>query len=149
MKKVLLILLSFVLCLSMVACSNPDNNQSESNEIELTVENICDYIAFDIKLENISRWNSISQTGEEKSGFDKCDIKMDVFAKKPVYLADVKITFDLVATNDEYTPVADIEVQLKYDGSAAYTSKYSCNVEGANPEFKVVIKEVTGIAIKK
>jgi hypothetical protein len=121
----------------------------------LTPENVFDYLEFDIKLENVQRYKHdyaigyIPPEGEEAEGFVKCDINLNVFAKKPVSFDDVIIAFDLVPTRDEYVAVADRELQLKYDGSAADTYKYSCEVGGDNPEFEVVVKEVTGKVITK
>ena len=162
MKKILLIFLTLVICLGVVSCNNSDNTKkddtnnlegtpaaSDTNEIELNAENIYNYIAFDIKLENIARWSSMSMNGERASGFGKCDIVLDVFAKKPVSFDDVKITFDLVPDREEYTTIAEKELQLKYDGTSTDTYMYSCNVEGDNPKFEVVVKEVTGKVITK
>lgn len=158
MKKLIAIILTLLMCFSFIACGDKsgtkDGDSGESAvEKELTAENIFDYLVFDIKLENITRWTTESPVFEDgdlavetpsTGGFAKCDVVLNLYAKKAVTFDSVKIKFDLVPTSDVYISIANKELQLKYDGTAADTYKYACEAEGDNPEFQVVLKEVTG-----
>jgi len=166
MKKLLSLFLVIVFCFGLVACNdnNSDNSNKSSNntktdapaetgEVVLTPENVYDYLAFEIELENIVRYSlnyAEGVTEGPKSGFGGCDIVLNVFAKKAVTFDDVKITFDLVPGDDKFETSKNHELQLKYDGSANETYKYNCEVDGeGSPNFEVVVKEISGKVITK
>ncbi|MBE6807411.1 MAG: hypothetical protein E7527_05320 [Ruminococcaceae bacterium] len=164
MKKMLALVLGFVLCFGLTACGDSQVplapvNAPDTGEVILTAENAFDYLAFDIKLDKVQRWHAETATRpgqtaptipeEERDGFGQCTVLLDVFAKKAVTFDSVTITYDLVATRDVYTPIEGKTLQLKYDGTAADSFFYSCKVPGDNPEFQVVIKSITGKVITK
>jgi len=168
MKKVFSLILAVILCLSLGACAAEGNKSdaddtggsettATANNTVLTAENVFDYLAFEIKLDNVQRY-SIAYSVDSgytppadapRSGFDRCDINLNIFAKKPVYFADAKIVIDLVPTHSEYDPIENKSYQLRFDGTASDTFKYSCHVAGDNPEFEVVVKEVSGTIVAK
>ena len=152
MKKAFCVVLSLCLCFTLVACG------MGTKAVKLTPENINNYLAFEIKLEEVMRYETVpvlvagqeNEVEEEPSGgFASCDVVLDVFSKSPTDYADVKITFDIVPSRNEYTSIRRNELQLKYDGTAQKTYKYECEVEGDNPEFEVVVTDVTGVAFTK
>lgn len=145
MKKVFCVVLSLCLCFTLVACG------MGTKAVKLTPENINDYLAFEIKLEKVKRRYTTNTAGSAAttSGFASCDVVLDVFSKSPTDYADVKITFDIVPSRNEYTSIRKNELQLKYDGTAQKTYKYECEVEGDDPEFEVVVTDVTGVAFTK
>ena len=144
MKKAFCVVLSLCLCFTLVACG------MGTKAVKLTPENINDYLAFEISLEKLKRYAQSTAGSEEIiSGFASCDVVLDVFSKSQTDYADVKITFDIVPSRSEYTSIKNNELQLKYDGTAQDTYKYECEVEGDDPEFEVVVTDVTGVAIPK
>ena len=166
MKKVLSLILAIIMCLSLCACATEGSKDDADNtkktetttaagETKLTAENIFDYLAFEIKLDNVQRFQReyssdyTPPANAATSGFERGDINLNIFAKKPVYFADAKIVIDLVPTRSEYDPVENKSYQLRFDGVASDTFKYICSVVGDNPEFEVVVKEVSGTVVAK
>ena len=144
MKKAFCVVLSLCLCFTLAACG------MGTKAVKLTPENINDYLAFEIKLEKVKRYTTTTNGSEATtSGFASCDVVLDVFSKSPTDYADVKITFDIVPSRNEYTSIRKNELQLKYDGTALKTYKYECEVDGDDPEFEVVVTDVTGVAFTK
>lgn len=168
MKKLLTLLLVFVLGLGLVACGGEKSNKEtgeksestvESGEAVLTVDNIYDYLSFNVRLENVMRFataNSSSAAGgavevsRGASGFAGADIVLETFAKKPVYFDSVVIEYSFVAEEENVPAIEGRSLQLKYDGEMTETFKYrpeeGIEMEG-NPTYKVVVTKVSGKAV--
>ena len=129
MKKTILTFLFLVICVSLLACNSVSITEEmdeefdaidetsavfDTGEKELNADSILDYIEFDIKLENVVGWYTQSEDGTTSSGFERCDVNLNVFAKKPVEFDDVKKVFTFVSFGKEIT-VSYPDFEIKED----------------------------------
>ena len=152
--KLLAALLALAMVVGMLAGCRKKNDQNDSATgngadggttpsepvvIALTLENVYDYIAFDVELENM-------QSADDMSS---CNVKLTVIPQASVVFSNVKITCDLVSSFGEFDRIEGKELRLQLDGTAGDTYAYSWETGEDIPDLGVVVTAVTGTVVAK
>ena len=161
MKKTISLILLLVMGLSLWSCGGgskeivPDElKEVETKEIELTVDNIKDYLAFEFDYSKVERQTKIGIS------FGYTDITMRSYAVSSGSFNNVEITVEIhltngwsVASSDEAYDRTNSEVltcSFRLPASGEYTDTHDLIAAGvySNPDSKNVYYTITSVSGK-
>ena len=121
---------------------------TEPQIIELTVDNVKDYLLFSLKAEDV-KVESIGYNGLDK-GNGTLVVKSS--AKKDVIFNDVKLTVSFVTSSSGWGTLQDREIEIPFDGDTENNFSIYSKIEdyvSKSPRYKIEVTAVTGTVTLK
>ena len=144
MKKTLYLLIAILLVFtSVIALSSCNKNETTTKSIDLTVDNINDYIIINVIEDEIQ----FEYVGSYKHYFKNINVTTN--SKIHAQYENLKITFDLEPSVSNWVPQSDKSIEVAYTGESETQFYVSAELTktgyvSPTPEYKVIVTQVEG-----
>ena len=148
MKKLFALFLAFCMCVVFCACGNSEESNHDAELVELTKENISDYIHIGLETQNFDIETTFAYTSTIKYGKGTADCFISADTVVPCNLYNVKIELIVYSPYVDWVGEKIVTLYLSSNGSASKIISFKSEEGNTSfirePLFVYDIKSVSG-----